>query len=244
MEQAALRTWLLDRMEAPSLWTAGDARLLSTNQLTDLLRRDADFLSVAALYAGRADVNLEALVTELVAKDPCRSSLPFAAPKPDCASGRNGKPPGTNSAAKTRSTPKWRGAMRSVPRPSGMRRNNGRPQIHGVWRRPRALRDPHAGRRRAGRGAADRPAGRGGAAPPKARRGRRHSRAAEIRHQGFSERRISGVCAAAWMCRRSVSCRSRTVSATPTAVSSSPGPATTISSAPWRSRPITGAQGQ
>ena len=75
MEQAALRMWLLDRMESPSIWTAGDARLLSTNQLADLLRRDADFLSVAALYAGRPDVNLEALVAELVAKE----SVPFLA---------------------------------------------------------------------------------------------------------------------------------------------------------------------
>jgi hypothetical protein len=75
MEQAALRSWLLDRMEAPTLWTAGDARLLSTNQLTDQLRRDAEFLSVAALYAGRPDANLEALVAELVAKE----SVPFLA---------------------------------------------------------------------------------------------------------------------------------------------------------------------
>jgi hypothetical protein len=35
MERAALRAWLLDRMEAPSIWTSSDARLLSTNQLTD-----------------------------------------------------------------------------------------------------------------------------------------------------------------------------------------------------------------
>jgi len=75
MEQKALRAWLLGRMEADALWTTGDARLLSTNQLTDLLRRDVDFLLVAALYAGRADVNLEALVAELVAKD----SVPFLA---------------------------------------------------------------------------------------------------------------------------------------------------------------------
>jgi len=75
MEQEALRAWLLDQMESPSLWATGDARLLSTNQLTDLLRRDVDFLSVAALYAGRQDVNLEALVAELVAKE----SVPFLA---------------------------------------------------------------------------------------------------------------------------------------------------------------------
>jgi hypothetical protein len=75
MEQAALRMWLLDRMELPSLWTTGEPCLLSTNQLTDLLRRDAHFLLVAALYAGREDVNLEALVAELVAKE----SVPFVA---------------------------------------------------------------------------------------------------------------------------------------------------------------------
>ena len=75
MERDALRNWLLDRLESPSIWTSGDARLLSTNQLTDLRRRDMDFLSVAALYVGRADVNLEALVAELVAKE----SVPFLA---------------------------------------------------------------------------------------------------------------------------------------------------------------------
>ncbi len=73
MERDALRNWLLDRLESPSIWTSSDVRLLSTNQLTDLLRRDVDFLSVATLYVGRADVNLEALVTELVA----RESVPF-----------------------------------------------------------------------------------------------------------------------------------------------------------------------
>ena len=134
MEQAALRTWLLDRMEAPTIWTTGDARLLSTNQLTDLLRRDADFLSVAALYAGRADVNLEALVAELVAEGiRAVPSLPFATRKPGCASGRNGKRPGTSSGAKTRSMPRSsRGVTRSAPRPSGARRSNGRRPIHAV----------------------------------------------------------------------------------------------------------------
>ena len=75
METEALRIWLLERMEAPSIWSAGDARLVSTNQLTDFLRRDAEFVSVAALYAGRPDVTLETLVAELVAKE----SAPFLA---------------------------------------------------------------------------------------------------------------------------------------------------------------------
>ena len=51
-----------DRAAHTGCWTewrrppsglAATSRLLSTNQLTDLLRRDVDFLSVAALYAGR-----------------------------------------------------------------------------------------------------------------------------------------------------------------------------------------------
>ncbi len=80
MEQAALRTWLLDRIESPSIWATGDARVLSTIQLTDMLRRDADFLSVAAVYAGRSDVNLEALVAEVVAEqsEPLLTALRYA----------------------------------------------------------------------------------------------------------------------------------------------------------------------
>jgi hypothetical protein len=76
VEQAALRSWLLDRMESPFIWASGDVRLLSTNQVADLLRRDPDFLSAAALYVGRPDVNLEAVVAELVAKE----SVPFVVP--------------------------------------------------------------------------------------------------------------------------------------------------------------------
>jgi hypothetical protein len=75
MEQAALRSWLLDRLEIPAIWTTGDARLLSTNQLADLLRRDEDFLSVAALYVPRPDGDIESLVADLVAEE----SVPFLA---------------------------------------------------------------------------------------------------------------------------------------------------------------------
>lgn len=75
MERDALRNWLLDRLESPRIWTAGPPSLRSTNQLADVVRRDRDFLSVAALYAGRPDVALEALVDELVA----RESVPFLA---------------------------------------------------------------------------------------------------------------------------------------------------------------------
>jgi hypothetical protein len=69
MEQDALRAWLLDRLEDGRLWPSDDPRLISTNQLADLLRRDADFLAVASVYRGRPDYDLEALVAELVAKE-------------------------------------------------------------------------------------------------------------------------------------------------------------------------------
>lgn len=73
MEQDALRAWLLDRLEDGRLWLPDDPRLFSTNQLADLLRRDADFMSVAGVYRGRPDFDLEALVAELVAKE----AVPF-----------------------------------------------------------------------------------------------------------------------------------------------------------------------
>ena len=73
MEQDALRAWLLDRLEDGRLWPSDDPRLVSTNQLSDLLRRDADFLAVAGVYRGRPDFDLEALVAELVAKE----AVPF-----------------------------------------------------------------------------------------------------------------------------------------------------------------------
>jgi hypothetical protein len=72
-EQDALRAWLLDRLESPDFWPAGDPRILSSQALADAARRDLTFLSVAELYAGRASFNLDALVAELVAAE----SVPF-----------------------------------------------------------------------------------------------------------------------------------------------------------------------
>ena len=131
MERDALRTWLLDRLEAPALWPTGEPRLLTTNQITDLFPRDRDFLSVAALYRGREDDNLEALVAELVATESVPFSPPSATPKPACASGRNGKKPGTSNGTKTRSM-RGGGAARHIsePKPRGVRRSNGKPSIH------------------------------------------------------------------------------------------------------------------
>ena len=72
-EEEALRTWFLDRLEGEELWR--EPRLLSTAQLADLLRRDADFLSVAALYRGCDDFGLTRLVGELVQAE----GVPFLA---------------------------------------------------------------------------------------------------------------------------------------------------------------------
>ncbi len=76
LEQAALRDWLLARMEAPALWPASadqPPQITSTARLADALQRDADFMQMAALYvqsrAGHADFNLHQLVAELVASE-------------------------------------------------------------------------------------------------------------------------------------------------------------------------------
>ena len=75
MERNALRSWLLDRLEEPRFWPKDDPRILSARALADATRGDAEFQSVAELYAGRADFELEALVAELVAGE----SVPFLA---------------------------------------------------------------------------------------------------------------------------------------------------------------------
>lgn len=71
-EQAALRDWLLARLESPALWPASvdqPPQLTSTSRLADTVARDAEFLQIAALYAGHADFDLAQLVTELVASE-------------------------------------------------------------------------------------------------------------------------------------------------------------------------------
>lgn len=75
MEREALYVWLLDRLEDSPVWSTGDPRLVSTNQLADLMRRDDDFVAVATLYMRRADIDLEALTAELISKE----AVPFCA---------------------------------------------------------------------------------------------------------------------------------------------------------------------
>ncbi|MDP1649153.1 MAG: BREX-2 system adenine-specific DNA-methyltransferase PglX [Rubrivivax sp.] len=72
LEQAALRDWLLARLEAPALWPASadqPPQITSAARLADAVQRDADFMQVAALYAGHADFGLHQLVAELVASE-------------------------------------------------------------------------------------------------------------------------------------------------------------------------------
>jgi hypothetical protein len=76
LEHAALRDWLLARLESPRYW-ASDAQqpptLTSTSRLADQAKEDADFMQVAALYAGHADFNFKPLVAELIASE----AVPF-----------------------------------------------------------------------------------------------------------------------------------------------------------------------
>ena len=72
-EQAALRDWLLARLEAPTYFPRGQParadqppQLTSTARLADAVLRDADFMQMAALYAGHTDFDLPQLVAELV----------------------------------------------------------------------------------------------------------------------------------------------------------------------------------
>ncbi|TDH61147.1 BREX-2 system adenine-specific DNA-methyltransferase PglX [Dankookia rubra] len=75
MERDALRLWLLERLEETRFWPRDDPRLTSTLTLADAARHDADFLAVAALYAGHATFDLDVLVAELVTKE----AVPFLA---------------------------------------------------------------------------------------------------------------------------------------------------------------------
>lgn len=72
LEQAALRDWLLVRLEAPALWPASadqQPQLTSTSRLAETVQRDAEFMQIAALYAGHTDFDLPQLVADLVAAE-------------------------------------------------------------------------------------------------------------------------------------------------------------------------------
>jgi len=62
---AALRDWLLDRLEEHRYWGTG-APITTVNRMAAQARADEDFVSVAQLYIGRGDVDLAALIRDLV----------------------------------------------------------------------------------------------------------------------------------------------------------------------------------
>ena len=63
--RVALRGWLLDRLESSRYWPE-PAALTSTSRLAAEARTDGEFMQVAQLYAGREDIDVAALVAELV----------------------------------------------------------------------------------------------------------------------------------------------------------------------------------
>ena len=78
-QERALRGWLLDRLEGPSLWS--EPRLTTTAALADRLREDEEFLRVAELYAGQPDFDIAGLVAGLV-QDESVPLLPVLRYKP------------------------------------------------------------------------------------------------------------------------------------------------------------------
>jgi hypothetical protein len=76
LEKAALRDWLLDHLEARVLWPANadvPPQISTTSRLADAVSRDAEFMQIAALFAGHEDFDLAQLVADLVKAE----SVPF-----------------------------------------------------------------------------------------------------------------------------------------------------------------------
>jgi hypothetical protein len=75
-EKAALRDWLLDRLEAEALWRRpGAGRPTSVAVLADEVSADPDFRLVLDLYCGRDDYDVTSELTRLVADE----AVPFLA---------------------------------------------------------------------------------------------------------------------------------------------------------------------
>ncbi|MEQ8438766.1 MAG: BREX-2 system adenine-specific DNA-methyltransferase PglX [Ilumatobacter fluminis] len=72
-QQDALRGWLLDRLESTEYWPSPS--ITTVARLAAHARTDPDFMSVARLYAGRDDVDVAALIGELVKGE----AVPFLA---------------------------------------------------------------------------------------------------------------------------------------------------------------------
>ncbi|MFX1822063.1 BREX-2 system adenine-specific DNA-methyltransferase PglX [Pseudarthrobacter sp. CC4] len=67
-QEQALRGWLLDRLEVPSFWFDAQDRptARSLSQLADMVSRDADLVSVLALWDGTIDVDVSKALTRLL----------------------------------------------------------------------------------------------------------------------------------------------------------------------------------
>jgi hypothetical protein len=76
-QERALREWLLDRVEERRFWFDGQGRPLprSVAQLADDVARDADLVSVLALWEGRPDVPVTQSLVRLLADE----AVPFLA---------------------------------------------------------------------------------------------------------------------------------------------------------------------
>ena len=66
-QDRALRGWLLDQLETPSLWT--EPRLKTVAGLADRMRENVEFLHVAELYTGRPDFDVGDLVAGLIEEE-------------------------------------------------------------------------------------------------------------------------------------------------------------------------------
>lgn len=69
LEKAALRDWLLGRLETPGLWPVSadqPPQFTSTSRLAEVVSRDTAFMQIAALYADHTDFDLPQLVADLV----------------------------------------------------------------------------------------------------------------------------------------------------------------------------------
>jgi hypothetical protein len=64
LEQAALKSWLLDRVETPAYWP--EFALQRSTDLAARAERDADFMAVAALYTGHPAFDVPALILALL----------------------------------------------------------------------------------------------------------------------------------------------------------------------------------
>lgn len=79
--QRALREWILDRLEAPELWSKEE--LTTTSRLADRLRHEEAFRRVVDYYTGERDARLEPVVRELALEE----SVPYLAEQRFKASG-------------------------------------------------------------------------------------------------------------------------------------------------------------